>query len=250
MKSALREIRHIQAIPALASPDRGQWDEFVPGFKSTRIAEDRERRWRLAHRDAEASVRPDLAPYLLARQHDAFVVSAERQRSRFALTALDEDLGVIIEWTLGLDRRRDGIPFEVVFEGVTYVGWRSEERDGSLRSVPEIRDFTYTEWGTDTLIDPELPGVRWAVVLRHQRYEDGHFHGWDDVLLLIKAASIHIVEPRREEWIRRFGEAEVDLFDRYQAIRADVSLSGPPDRYAHLGIDREDLRSTLPRLGA
>lgn len=245
MKSVLRDIRHLAAIPALASTDRGEWVErHKDETKNARIAARREERSRTQYAAASAALLPDLKPYLIDRQHDARIVGWRREGERFTLTAHDEDLAMIVDWKYGpaletgVDYWEVGMPFDLVFEGVHYVGWREERSTGELIpfSEPRERPLRYTEWLNDVLIDPELPGVRWALAIHHQRYEGGHFRGHKSLVLLIEAESVRVVERQREAWLAHFGADEIDLFDRYDAVRAEVSLAHDPERLNDFGV--------------
>ena len=228
MKSVLRGLRHIAALPGLGDPGRGEWSRGRKDeAKVARISAAREGRMRRAREEAREHVSSELEPYLFGRQHDAFVVGWKRDAQRFTLTALDEDLSMLLERRYGLDRRREGMAFDLVFEGTDYVGWREERGDGSLVPYPAPRDFTFTEWISDTLLESETPGVRWALSLWHQTYNKGHFSGQKDLVLLVEAASLRVVERQREGWLARLGAGEIGVFERYLASRMELPLSHP-----------------------
>lgn len=227
MKSALREITHMAAISILADPDRG-WEDESP--KGERIAAARQNRTRSEYKAQLAGLSDELKPYLLDRQHDAWIQRFCREGDRFTITALDEDANLLADWGLHWDYKTEGLPFDLVFEGVSYAGWRRMLEDGSLSAASQPREVT--QWLFDGFVDSEEPGVRWALnywTWGPTRKDGSH-------LLLVEAKSVRVVQRQRQEWLRRFGEDGLDNFDRYQAIRADISLARDSERLNELGI--------------
>lgn len=213
MKSALRGIRHIQAFPTIADPER-QSEKKTP--KTKRIIAAREGRKRGEWLAQHARLAPELRPYFLGYQHDSFIQSFMRNGDRFTVTAFDRPL----EEALGVWDNL--LPFEVVFEGVSYVGWRTERQDGEL--IPASAPKGETEWLDDAFVDVETPGVRWILSL----WPDEPIGGWcSGRFLLVEAREMRVVELQREAWLARLGAGEIGVFDRYLATRMESPLNHP-----------------------
>ena len=235
MKSTLRHIRHLQAIPELADWNRGWADASKKGF---RIAKTREVRTRDARQAARDALPRELRPYLLSRQHDAWIQSFRREGDRFTITVHDDDLATLAAHAYDADWSEVAIPFDLVFTGVTYVGWRHMDDDESLAFA--AAPTAPVQWLGDAFVNRDDPGVRWALEFYTfgPRRRDGYH------LLLVEAATMDVADNARELWQSKFGDEALALFDRYAAIRAELPLAnssqaaerirdlmaGPPNR--------------------
>ncbi|RYG38638.1 hypothetical protein EON81_03090 [bacterium] len=113
-------------------------------------------------------------------------------------------------------------PFDLIFEGVTYVGWRSVDKKEGLSWMPPlaVSENEPSTWWMDTFLEPEQIGVRWALLFRHT-YRNRYSRG----MLLVEAASMRVVERQRQVWIDRVGSASLPIFDEYQAQRNENTLT-------------------------
>lgn len=217
MKSVLREITHTAAIPIIADPWRDDEDESAKG---KRIISSRRARVRAEYAAQHAALDPRLRPYLLNRQHDSFIQQFRREGDRFTITALDGDADMLVHWNSDPEEwNTDGLPFELVFEGVEYVGWRRILDDATLAFSSEPQGVA--QWLSDGFLDIHEPGVRWAL----QYWMSDAPRGSGYHLLLVEARSMHVIERQRDEWIQRFGKFGLKTYDRYHAVRSEMALA-------------------------
>lgn len=183
----------------------------------------RENHSKRAWEESKIGVAEALIPYVNGRQCAGWVPGFERQGDRFTVTASDEDTILLAEWGYGVPWERCVFPFDLVFEGVAYVGWRKEDSRGGLRWAPPPEDPKRSDANRRMhgFIEPEFPGVRWALSTYSRQPPDC------DRILLVEASSVRVVERQREAWRRNVGEATLPVYDAYHARRRDLSLNRP-----------------------
>ncbi|RYG38639.1 hypothetical protein EON81_03095 [bacterium] len=220
--SVLRRFRHLHDIPGLVDVEEGSQDWWLDDSEKTqRIVSDRLRRRSEAWTQSERAVSWALRSYVNNAQHDSHILGHIREGGRFTLTASDEHTEMLAQHGFDAVSKEAHYPFDLVFEGVSFVGWRLREKDGTLRWAPPPQMGELAQWLLDCFIEPERPGVRWAVV----------FYQWDGRysrrVLLVEAESLRVVERQRAAWIQYVGGASLPVFDESQTRRRETSLVDP-----------------------
>ena len=217
MKSVLRDLRHLAAFPTLAP-----WADLDDdgSVKGSRIAVARAERSRRASAEAQAALHPALRGYLLGRQHDAWIQSFRREGDRLTITVHDEDLAGLAATIYGVPWGEAAMPFDLVFEGVRYAGWRHVEDGGGLTFASAPRHPV--EWLDDEILPADGPGVRWGLLYYvsgiGSRTSGRH-------LLLVEATNLRLVERQREAWRARFGDCALAVYDAYAPLRPELPLT-------------------------
>lgn len=216
--SLLRHFRHRNDVPLLA-------DEYIGERcgreeKNERVMVARHTRRQALYDEQVVAIPRNLRPYVLSRQHDAGIRDISRTGNRFTLTASDNDVAILAEIVSGVSWHKRDFPFDMVFEGTSYAGWRVVDFDGNLSWCPAPDPSRQSvEWLGDGFIEWEKPGVRWAM----EAYVSGN-HSRDYQMLLIEAESLNVVERQRATWRRFLGEAGLPLFDEFQERRLELPL--------------------------
>ena len=217
MKSVLRELQHLAAFPNL-----GQWElpDDDPSPKGVRIATAREVRSKRARAIGRAALKPVLRGYLFGRQHDAQIQSFRREGDRLTITVHDDDLAALANFVYGAPWNEVEMPFDLVFEGVRYVGWRWIEYGGKLLFSPPPSGLI--EWLDDEILPSEGTEIRWGLLVHASEEHGRRPHRR---LLLVEAMTVRVVERQRDAWRTKFGEASLALLDHYAALRPQLALT-------------------------
>ncbi|RYG48461.1 hypothetical protein EON79_04410 [bacterium] len=238
--SVLRHFRHLHDIPGFVDDESGRqgWGTGETP-KSERIMAERRVRLHQAWCRSKANVPEELATYVNGAQHDAWILGHSREGDRFTLTASDESTILLAIWGFGVPWRECLFPFDFVFEGVTYVGWRAvQDGHGTLRwaSPPRFPRTNGVSWLSDTFIESDGPGLQWA--LHFWQGDERH----SNRLLLVEAKSMKVVERQRKAWKGIVGERSLPLFDDFFAHRHEFLLTSPEKLHAFLrerGLPKE-----------
>ncbi|RYG48459.1 hypothetical protein EON79_04400 [bacterium] len=226
----MRGIRHLHDIPGLVDVEQGRRDWWIDDSpKTARIVADRLERRSRAQASSRANVSESMASYLNSAQHDAWILGHLRKGDRFTLTAGDENALMLASHGYGVVAEDAVYPFDLVFGGVSHVGWLLREKDGRLRRTGSpMRSPHRASWFRDTFIEPDRPGIRWALAY-HQ--PDGRF---SSRVLLVEAETMRVVERQREAWIRHVGVESLPIFEESQSRRRDFPLTHPQNLTAFL----------------
>lgn len=226
--SVLRRLRHSHDIPNFVNLDRGRKEGDAAHPKSDRIfaARSTREKERRSHRSVSL---PELETYAEDSQHDAWLIGHSREGDRFTLTASDENTTMLAEWGYGVPWQECRFPFDLVFEGVSYVGWRLEEPGGRLRWGAAFKPAEPgISWLNDTFLEWDKPGFRWALSY-HQSTSP-----YSSRILLVEAKTIWVVERQRQAWKNILGEESLPVFDEAQTRRREFPLTLPENRDAFL----------------
>ncbi|RYG48460.1 hypothetical protein EON79_04405 [bacterium] len=220
----LRRIRHLNDIPGLVDTEAGGekwWEEDTA--KSKRIAHDRHMRLSRVWKRSGALLPRELKSYCDGGQYDAPMLGHSREGTRFTLTSSDMNAVILANWGFGLPWNECHFPFDLAFEGVSYVGWRTVDRQGRLTwsPAPAMGGEICPSWMMDHLMEPELPGIRWALLYRGKSSRG---------MLLVEARSMKVVERQREAWIRLVGRDSLPVFEQCHAQRRERPLNNPTIR--------------------
>ncbi|RYG38637.1 hypothetical protein EON81_03085 [bacterium] len=221
--SLLRRLHHLHDIPAFVDYEGGARDGVLDETpKSERIVADRKERLGRAWKSSVEHTPTELRSYLNGTQHDSFILGHVREGDRFTLTATDEYATLFAIWGFGIPWRDCRFPFDLVFERVAYVGWRAVGDQGTLSwgASPIFGREGGVPWITDTFVEPEKEGFRWAL----HYYQNCERH--PNRLLLMEAQSMRVVERQRRAWSEIVGSEYLQAFDDFHSRRDEFSNGG------------------------